>query len=525
MSATVLGDISASNSAANAAASAVAAAASATLAASFTGLTAQYNTVALLAAHDMTGQSSGEAYVTSLHWMYWYDKTGGGSADGIYRVAATGGGFWVRDNKPNLASIASLAGAYVNFSTGNDETGDGTIGSPLKTCREHAFRTNGAVLSSTRLVVIQGDMDSGDVAYWNYTPAGGQFQIIFQMGSAFYSGTITSALTTAVTADLPNTGVRYKFADSAIPVSITASGILAKGVLIQFTHSAAQANCFAWSDLGTKTLQISIPTNMTCGTANSPINIGDQPANGGADVVLTSGDAYACYQMPKMYNLNWNPLLNVCVQNADVQSSNGHPASWSRRTYWKNCSFDGFTVRGASVLANCRGAANGGTDVAITDVSVHPGAADLARHIMGGMYAVVRPECAIAMQSGLSGTVTAFICNGILINSGGVWTNVACYFYDYSGPSSIFLYDDSTLALVKSGGAGNTCPFLFAAAAKFRHGGLSSLPGSGITSNATMLTLDSSNYTFAQVTTANARYGNIGDATIPTFGSVVVAGM
>jgi len=124
--------------------------------------------------------------------------------------------------------------------------------------------------------------------------------------NTIYSGTLTSAPT--LPADVP-TADDFQLVDTGIPVSWTASGMLAPGVVFKRTNGAAR---YWWplKDLGAKTLRVTSP--MSNLAANSVWN-------GGA---LANGDAYSAYQLPTYYSQDFGAsAVNVTLQDLYEQTA------------------------------------------------------------------------------------------------------------------------------------------------------------------------------------------------------------
>jgi hypothetical protein len=221
----------------------------------------------------------------------------------VVNDAGRGGYQWVRLLLPSAGNGAVTIWS-VDPVNGNDENaGTGASAAAadlvaLKTLQELKRRLWGVEITASAVTVrIIRSMVSTDVGTWNTKwKQGGLFSIQGQLGSTtgpggafdntIHSGTLTSAPT--VPADVP-TADDYEITDSALPVSWTASGMLAAGTLFVRTNGATR---YWWplKDLGTKLLRCTAP--MASLTALSTYGGGS----------LANGDSYTAYALYSFYN-------------------------------------------------------------------------------------------------------------------------------------------------------------------------------------------------------------------------------
>lgn len=275
-------------------------------------------TIAALQALDAANQTGGQVvYMNGVgikdDWVLTLSAL---TVDNLTVVTALNkaGYQWLRAMRP-APSNAAVAFWAVAPTTGSDEAiGGGTTAAAarlvaLKTMQELKRRL-WALEIKIALVTVEllESMPSTDVGTWNTKwNANGQFMVTGVLGSVtgpagaidntLYTGSLTSAPT--VPADVP-TADDYEIVDTAIPVSYTASGLLAAGVLFQRTNGAARY-WWALKDLGSKTLRVTAPmADITALTT----------WGGGA---MANGDTYKAFQLPSFYNQDWGygPMVFV----------------------------------------------------------------------------------------------------------------------------------------------------------------------------------------------------------------------
>lgn len=242
-------------------------------------------------------------------------------------ITASGliGGQWQRQNWVNHTWEARTTWV-VNTATGNDEN-PGTALSPLKTLSECARRLAYAFLTGTT-VTLDGSTIGGDVPNWTFQAKGFEAFAIVGSPTLLYSGNITAAVNVAAA---PTT-TENNLTDTAIPVSFTASGLLANGVLFQRT-SGTPAQWWAMLDKGAKTIRTSQPNNQLTFT----------------DQTFSVADTYTASQLPQtgaMYFAETNPLA-IKLQNLLL------PSVASNAAIFVNCCFVNATGLGGGYYLNC----------------------------------------------------------------------------------------------------------------------------------------------------------------------------
>jgi len=256
------------------------------------------------------------------------------TVDNINVVAAAGkaGYQWVRLLQPS-PSNALVVRWSVDPVNGNDEnagTGASDAASDLvalKTLQEVKRRLWGLETKQAVTVRLLNSMVASDVGTWNTKFADsalGQFIIQGQLGpvtgpgptvidNTIHSGTLTSAPT--VPADVP-TADDYEIVDTGLPVSWTASGMLAAGVLFKRTNGAARY-WYPLKDLTAKTLRTTAPmaavTQLTTW-------------GGGA---MANGDAYTAYALPQYYGQVFGvSALSIQLQQLYIQTQGDDASAW-----------------------------------------------------------------------------------------------------------------------------------------------------------------------------------------------------
>jgi hypothetical protein len=173
---------------------------------------------------------------------------------------------------------------------GNNENA-GTVASPVKTLGEIARRWKNAVLQAQAYTItITSDTASTDINTWSFDfVPGGTLQLI-GTPTLLYTGTVTTwtARTAAPSATTDT------IQDTTIPVSFTASGLMATGVRFRRTNGTA-AYWYGMKDLGAQTLRINRPCNVS----------------GTAALTLANNDTYVAEQLTKIFAQRWNVPNNI----------------------------------------------------------------------------------------------------------------------------------------------------------------------------------------------------------------------
>jgi len=172
------------------------------------------------------------------------------------------------------------------YGTSHDENDGMTAATALRSYSEHARRWFDAFISSNATVTVRSNFDSGDEPAYNFRVLPGQTvtfegvptQVYPASGSATI-GTWTPEASIAAADD-------NQLVDAGIPVSFTASGVLADGILLQRTNSTPQY-FFAAKDLG------GAAPAATLRTSNPYTLVGDFGS-------LASGDTYTASSLPEI---------------------------------------------------------------------------------------------------------------------------------------------------------------------------------------------------------------------------------
>jgi len=175
-----------------------------------------------------------------------------------------------------------------NGSASDDNTGLAS-NLPLATLTELSRRLTDAVLATGVLVTVNllSDCVNTDKPVWTFAvqdgaTSGDGLSIVGTPGAALYSGTVTSF----VQQTQGNVGAAddNQLHDTGIPVSYTASGLVATGMIYKRTNSTA-LYAYPLLDLGTKTVR----TSDFCTAA-------------GAITALAANDTYSVLPLPKVYD-------------------------------------------------------------------------------------------------------------------------------------------------------------------------------------------------------------------------------
>lgn len=244
------------------------------------------------------------------------------TVDNITVVNANGkaGYQWSRLNQP-APSNAFVAFWAVDPVNGNDENvGSGSTQAAadlvaLKSMQEVKRRLWGLEVQQQTIVHLLTSMVSTDVGSWNTRVKPG-FDLVFAglvgattgpggaLDTTLYSGSVTSRV---VAADVPSAD-DMQIGDTAIPVSFTASGLLADGVMFKRLNGSARY-WWALKDLGSKTIRVTAPMSNLTGLTSY---------GGGAVIV---GDTYSAFLLPTWYQQDFGAAsFNVLTQEVFDQS-------------------------------------------------------------------------------------------------------------------------------------------------------------------------------------------------------------
>lgn len=253
------------------------------------------------------------------------------AVDNITVVNASGkaGYQWVRLNQPNRAN--AFVAAWSVDPRGSDENVGTTDLTALQTLQELNRRLTGLKLNQSVTVRVLAAPSSTDTGTWTFTVAPGALVTFLGVlgpntgpgganDNTIHSGTVTGFVASV---DTPGT-TDIELTDSAIPVSWTASGLLAKGVLFKRTNGVNR-NWYGIKDLGSKTLRISPPQNNGGQTQASLLSIND------------AYTAYATYQMPAQTFVNASGIqvrMDSLWENAPPASVPG--STYDRFRCWVN---------------------------------------------------------------------------------------------------------------------------------------------------------------------------------------------
>lgn len=185
---------------------------------------------------------------------------------------------------------------FIDPVSGSDApTNPGTTNATaLLTLQELKRRWWGAEISSNTTVTILGNLPNTDVGAWYFTVAQsarvtfiGSLGVTTGFGSRAIDNTVFSGSVTGFVAatDAPS-ATDSQLTDTSVPVSFTASGMLALGVLFKRTSSTA-LYWYAAKDLGSQTIRVSPPM------LNAAVQLSS---------ALTPGDTYAAYSTWTIYS-------------------------------------------------------------------------------------------------------------------------------------------------------------------------------------------------------------------------------
>lgn len=173
----------------------------------------------------------------------------------------------------------------------------------LQSLQELKRRWWGAEISTTTTVTILGHTLPADAGSWNTAIApAGRVTFLGSLGpttgfggaaidNTLYTGTLSAVQTTPLAPSTNDTSIT----DAGIPVSYTASGLLAPGII--FRRPAGAGPSVEWlgaKDKGAKTLRISPPLLNTTALLTN----------------LAPGDAYSAFQMWKIFDQDFGAFAS-----------------------------------------------------------------------------------------------------------------------------------------------------------------------------------------------------------------------
>lgn len=372
------------------------------------------------------------------------------SALSLVRVAALNkAGFqWIREDLAT-GRWASQFAWTINGTTGNDEN-VGDAGNPLKTWAELGRRLNGNVYIGSAqnvTVTVAASTPADDVPRLNIVckqdESLGTIAAFWIIGTptTLYSGSITGGVSNITLASFPTTSDQ-EFADTAIPVSFTASGLVGK--LWKRTGGTRQ---YAWiaKDLGAKTARCSIPLNTrdTVGTF------------GGTTITaMANTQTYDVVDLPTIAApqlVNADPNTVIVVQTCRViGDSLGNQTGCAPNTQFRLCSIASLGLNNGQLLSNCyiESAAAVYVDAAGAAVTLTGGAINGTGATAFGI---------INYASVLGGATVPIVFQGAVLSvlHRGNFEVLQALFYDTT-TAMISLQGMSRVNLAAQGGSGNS---------------------------------------------------------------------
>lgn len=382
-------------------------------------------------------------------------QAGALTVDSITVVAASGkaGYQWVRVNEVNQNWAARSAWAVdpQNVLANDENSGiDDTV--PLKTYAELARRLFQAEIKQSTTVTCYSDAVAGDLAFFTCRSNGNRltFTSLTTTGiTPLYSGTVSvfTPQSTGLAAD------DNELVDNTIPVSFTASGLLAVNLLFKRTNGTA-CYWFGAKDLGTKTLRTSVPTNATGNAITNPV----------------AADSYSVYKLPQLPAINF--IANAFsrgVAFTEVAIQPGQSQEYDQWAIYTRCFFNSSTLtpsfNGFCSLSNCAFDYGAGSTSQV--VGFNPGAKLGIMSVSWGLHRAANAQSQIIQAAGCL-AMQGVTCQGVTIeatsaatlivqgrismyDTNGVW---ACLWADYW--SSILIFTSSAFGTGGLAGTGNT---------------------------------------------------------------------
>lgn len=311
-----------------------------------------------------------------------------------------------------------------------------TAATALKTLAELSSRWWSAQLTGATVTIL-GNIPGTDTPAWNFSVnTGGSVTFIGTLGpttgfgGAAIDNTLFAGTVTAFTpANQSPTADDAQLNDATIPVSFTASGLMAAGVIFRQTVPAT-THLYALKDLGSKTIRVTIPMLLT-GTA--------------MNAQWTNGTAYNAYQM-------WSiPLQNFGVAASKINYDTVlHAAGTTnqfhvgfgigRTRVWEQATLPTFTRN--AVAANCMFAPTS----AASNISMAGPAGRGAIFIAGGGCSNGNGTALLLLSGGNTAIFSgAFVSQGrpIEVDDG------SCLIWE--GPAAVH---ETTTSMIRAVGAG-----------------------------------------------------------------------
>lgn len=297
---------------------------------------------------------------------------------------------------------------FIDPVNGSDVAAGTTSATSLATLAELRRRWWSAEITQNTTVTILGNIPASDSNAFNTRIQLGK-RVTFLgtlgattgFGGAAIDNTLFTGAVTAYTAGSATPAADdIELNDASIPVSYTASGLLAKGVIFRRTVTATR-HWYALKDLGGKTIRITCPMNAT-----GPANFSSNP--------LTAGDAYSAFAMWTMppQTFGFADTSGVTMDTLHAIEATGSPnegngargyAPLRSRIYFGTRV--GFALTCGSSITNCL--FNPGTDVSLEFIGMVP-----PQMIGGGAIGNGTNRMVIFGYTGIGG---AFSCQGMRI--------------------------------------------------------------------------------------------------------------
>lgn len=204
---------------------------------------------------------------------------------------------------------------FIDPVNGNDANAGTSSGAALRTLGELKKRWWSAEIAVVTTITILGDIPAADTNAWNFrikpgilvhfvgtlgaTTGGGGAAV----NNTLYSGSVTGF----VAGSNGPAAQDIELTDAAIPVSYTASGLLASGVLFKRTNSTARY-WYGLKDLGAKTLRTTVPLTS------------DGVVTNNMDQTLTVGDTYVAYALWTFPRQDWG-LASIGFSSSAVPNA------------------------------------------------------------------------------------------------------------------------------------------------------------------------------------------------------------
>lgn len=462
--------------------------------------------VAALALVDCTAIANGcFAYVTTLKSCFeLVATTRATQATSVIAALNKAASRWCRVLKRNMAFEAE-ATWFVDPVNGSDEAAGTTSATAIRSFAELNRRLYEAQIAQNTTINLLGNLASTDVNRWSFHVVPGIVVTVqgslgattgfggAAINNTLFSGTVTAfaAAANAPTAD------QITMTDAAIPVSFTASGGLAAGVLYRRNAGGAVVHWYALKDNGAKTIRITSPNGNTIASTYQTLNV---------------GDAYAAYAMSQMPAQFWSGcpgqvLVDSIYDISTAVENTGQQCPRRRRVWlgtqttargwgfggWVNCMLE---VAGSVIL-------NGFQSLGVTTGPIGGAWRGTGASVVNMLRDTVILGCWMSQGAQLNAN------DGVFVAIETQWAMYDCTIPCLVAQNAARINSNTTVAGAGMSGVGNTGKILsLNSDGSFYYGASGANPPfiAGVTTDANPITIGATNYTVAALPAVSNTY-------------------